>query len=222
MLKETGYQEKFELLRPWLAEIVETVKKELKNEHLKIDKEFCRRYFLGKNFTNVPLHELADAYYKDITGGNVGLGEFVATRWLLKHTDIYDFFEMALKNISEDFDELEELPQEISQPLLKGSLEAFGAPKTYLFSVFNSVVFPKEIYENLRTQAIEESKKARKEAEAKQISESLEAMQKRHTREMSAMSERYEKKLSGMQRKYVNDMEILKKQVGQLQKKLSS
>ena len=48
MLKETGYQEKIEIVAPWLDEIVETVKKDLKNEHLKVDKAFCKKYFLGK------------------------------------------------------------------------------------------------------------------------------------------------------------------------------
>lgn len=222
MLKETGYQEKFELLRPWLVEIIEAVKKDLKNEHLKIDKEFCRRYFLGKNFVHVPLHEMADAYYRDILDGNVGLGEFIATRWLLKHTDIYGFFEQTLKTISDDFDELEELSDEQARPLLEGSIKEFGVVQTYLFSVLNSVVFPGKYYEDLRTRAIEETEKAKEEAEAEQVAESLEAMQKRHHRELSAMSDRYEKKLSGLQRKYLRDMEILKKQVSRLQKKLSS
>ncbi|MCC5832870.1 MAG: hypothetical protein JJU12_07505 [Chlamydiales bacterium] len=222
MLKETGYQEKFEILRPWFADIVETVKKDLKNEHLKIDKEFCRRYFLGKSFMHVPLHEMADAYYRDIHDGNVGLGEFIATRWLLKNTDIYGYFEKILKTLSDDFDELEELPEEIALPLLKGAVDEFGATTTYLFSVLNSVVFPKALYEKLRREAADETEKAREEAEAQQVVESIEAMQKRHSREITAMSDRYEKKLSGLQRKYLRDMEILKKQVSRLQKKLSS
>lgn len=222
MLKETGYQEKFELLKPWLVDIIEVVKKDLKNEHLKIDKEFCRRYFLGKNFIHVPLNEMAEAYYRDIQEGNVGLGEFIATRWLLKNTDIYDYFEKTLKKISDDFEELDQLPEETAHPLLEGAVDEFGATRTYLFSVLNSVVFPEELYEELRASAVKETEKVRQEAEAEQVAESLEAMQKRHSRELSAMSDRYEKKLSGMQRKYLRDMEILKKQVGRLQKKLSS
>lgn len=222
MLKETGYQEKFELLRPWLADIIDVVKKDLRNEHLKIDKEFCRRYFLGKNFIHVPLQEMADAYYRDIHDGNVGLGEFIASRWLLKNTDVYGFFEKVLKTVSDDFDELEELPEEIAAPLLKGAVSEFGATRTYLFSVLNSVVFPEAVYDGLRKLALEETEKMRQEAETVQVAESLEAMQKRHSREMSAMSDRYEKKLNGLQRKYLRDMEIMKKQVSRLQKKLSS
>lgn len=222
MLKETGYQEKFELLRPWLSSILEVVKKDLRNEHLKIDKEFCRKYFLGKNFTHVSNPELTEAYSKEIQVGNVGLGEFIATRWLLKNTDIYGFFEKRLRAISDDFDELEMLSSEHSLPLIEGGIEEFGATKTYLFSILNSVVFPEELYRDLREKAIDETQKAQAAWEAEQIVSSLEAMQKRHERELSALTDRYEKKLSGLQRKYLHDTDILKKQVKDLQKKLAN
>ncbi|MCH9627024.1 MAG: hypothetical protein S4CHLAM2_06580 [Chlamydiales bacterium] len=218
MLKETGYQEKFELLRPWLGRVIETVKKDLRNEHLKVDREFCKRYFLGKNFHRISLEEMAEAYYKDIQGGNTGLGEFITSRWLLKNTDVYGFFEKQLLAISEDFDALDALPEEVATSLLEGSVQTFGPIKTYLFAVLNSVVFPEKLYEDLRNQAENESKKE----EEKVVAESLAVMQKRHRRELSALTDRYEKKLSGLQRKYLKDTEGLKEQVSQLQKKLSS
>lgn len=221
MLKEMGYQEKFELLKPWLVDIIEVVKKDLKNEHLKIDKEFCRRYFLGKNFMQVQVKEMADAYAQDITTGNLGLGEFIASRWLLKNSDVYEYFEKWLTNISQDFDKLEELAETEALPILEGAIQEFGPTKTYLFSILNSVVFSERLYEGLRQKALEEREVIEQEAEAKQMIESLEAMQKRHQREMSALTDRYEKKLGGLQRKYHRDMEILKKQISQLQKKLS-
>lgn len=216
-----GYQEKFKLLKPWLSGIIETVKKDLKSEHLKVDKEFCRRYFLGKHFNYVQPEEMAEAYYQDILNGNIGLGEFIASRWLLKNTDIYALFEKSLTSISDHFDQLEVLSEEESRPLIKVSTEQFGATKTYLFAILNSVVFPQELYDTLRKQATEETIQREEEIESKQIEESLETMQKRHNREISAMQDRYEKKLNGMQRKYVRDMEMLKRQVSQLQKKLT-
>ncbi len=217
MLKEMGYQEKFEWLRPWLGRVIESVKKDLRNEHLKIDREFCKRYFLGKNFHNISVEEMAEAYYKDIKGGNTGLGEFITSRWLLKNTDIYGFFEKKLLSVSEDFDTLDTLPEEQAISLLEGSVREFGPIKTYLFAVLNSVVFPEKMYVDLRHQAENESKKE----EERVVAESLTAMQKRHQREISALTDRYEKKLSGLQRKYLKDTEGLKKQVSQLQKKLS-
>src|SRR4051794_29125719 len=109
MLKDTGYQEKFVMLKTWIPEIVEGVKKDLKNEHLKIDKAFCKRYFLGKSLMQIQTPEMAVAYEKDIADGNAGLGEFIATRWLLKNTDVYGYFEMKLKSLTSDFEALEEL-----------------------------------------------------------------------------------------------------------------
>ncbi|HEY4831138.1 MAG TPA: hypothetical protein VIH61_01055, partial [Waddliaceae bacterium] len=136
MLKETGYQEKIEMLFPWLEEIIEVLKKDLKSEHLKIDKPFCKKYFLGKNPAQVQVKEMAEAYRTDIACGNVGLGEFIATRWLLKNSDVYGYFEEKLRAITSDFEQLEELPQDLSLSIVKAATLQFGAKKTYLFSVF--------------------------------------------------------------------------------------
>jgi hypothetical protein len=221
MLKDTGYQEKFTMLSPWLVEIIEVVKKDLKNEHLKIDKNFCKRYFLGKNLNQIEVPEMVSAYEKDISEGNVGLGEFIATRWLLKNGDIYGFFESQLKNVTADFETLEVLPHDLSTQLLERSLKDFGAVRTYLFSVLNSVVFSKELYDGLREKALKE-KTIRREAESKeQEAVNLENVQKRHAREMAMATDKFEKKLNGMQKKYHHDVESLKKQIRNLTEKLS-
>lgn len=221
MLKDAGYQEKIELLSCWLEEIINTVKKDLKNEHLKIDRQFSKKYFLGRNPNTVSIKEMAEAYRRDILDGNVGLGEFIATRWLLKNTDIYGYFETHLKQISEDFENLDELPEELSAKLLKESIERFGAKKTYIFSVFNSVVFPNSAYSGLKELANKESDHKQQEIQEMQIIETIESLQKRHGREFSALQDRYEKKLSGLQKKYLKDIEALKKQISSLQKKLN-
>ena len=221
MLKEMGYQEKIEMITPWLEEVVDVVKKDLKNEHLKIDRNFCKKYFLGKNASNVSLKEMAEAYKSDISAGNGGLGEFIATRWLLKNTDIYGYFEERLKTVTINFEELSELPQEVSLNLMHSSVKLFGAKKTYLFSVFNSVVFPAALYAELKESALSETKETQAEQAAHEKAESLENLQLRHNREMAAIADRYEKKFSGLQKKYLNDVDALKKQIRNLQKKLN-
>lgn len=220
MLKETGYQEKIEMLAPWLEEIVDAVKKDLKNEHLKVDRSFCKKYFLGKNPVQVPINEMAEAYRIDIASGNAGLGEFIATRWLLKNTDIYCYFEERIRAISSDFEALEELSEEVSLSLMQTSVKQFGAKKTYLFSVFNSVVFPPKIYAQLKEMAEVETAHTRAEEEVKKTAETCEMQEIRHKRETAALIDRYEKKLSGMQAKYLKDTASLKKQISTLQKKL--
>jgi hypothetical protein len=220
MLKETGYQEKIELLAFWLEEIVDIIKKDLKAEHLRVDKTFCKKYFFGKNPSHISAKEMAVAYQSDIAAGNVGLAEFIATRWLLRNTDIYGYFETKIKAITPDFEALEELPQELSISLVNESIAQFGAKKTYLFSVFNSVVFSPSLYAQLKAWAEKETEERRCAHAAEEKAESLEAMQQKHSREMAALSDRYEKKLSGMQKKYLQDTEALKKQIRALQKKL--
>lgn len=220
MLKDAGYQEKFEMLHPWHSEILETVKKDLKNEHLKIDREFCKRYFLGKNPNHVTLEEMVKAYRTDVAEGNVSLGEFIASRWLLKNTDIYGYFEEKLRKINPDFENIETLPEEAAQHLVQESVRQYGSSKTYLFCVFNSVVLPASIYSKLKEKAEKESQEQRQKNEEIQTAESLDALQKRYAREIAALTDKYEKKLSGLQKKYLNDTEMLKKQVSTLQKKL--
>jgi hypothetical protein len=221
MLKDSGYQEKFVMLKAWVPEIIEGVKKDLKNEHLKVDRVFCKRYFLGKNVAQIQSHEMAAAYETDIAEGNSGLGEFIATRWLLKNTDVYGFFEMHLKNLTSDFENLAELPEDLSRSLMEESSKQFGAKRTYLFAVLNSVVFPKHIYDVLHKAAVSETEKERQE-EAKHEQVDVETLKKRHLRDMTALKERFEKKLSGLERKYLNDVEALKKQIGTLHRKLES
>lgn len=220
MMKESGYQEKIALLKPWLVEIIDVVKRDLKNEHLKIDREFCRRYFLGKNSNQLQAEEMAAAYEKDIAAGNVGLGEFIATRWLLKHTDIYYFFEGRLKTAHPDFEKLEMLSMEESESIVAESLRKFGPIYTYIFAVFNSVVFPDAIYERLRVSALKRTDEVQSAVQEQEEREKAEGMKERHAREMAASVDRFEKKLSGMQKKYLNDVEALKRQISALQKKL--
>lgn len=156
MLKETGYKEKFEILRPWLLDVFQQVKKDLRNEHLRIDKGFCRRYFKGKSRTLVQAEEMVDAYCKDIAEGNEGLAEFIATRYLTKNNDVYTFFESKLKSLTADFDTLDILPEPFAHTLKKEAVAQFGAVRTYLFSVFNSVVFPSTLYQTLREEALKD------------------------------------------------------------------
>ncbi len=213
MLKETGYQEKFGMLAPWLEEILDVVKKDLKNEHLKIDRSFCKRYFLGKNLNQIEVSEMAPAYARDIAEGNVGLGEFIATRWLLKNGDIYGYFEATLKALTSDFEALEVLPEAFSVQMCDRSVKDFGAVRTYLFSVFNSVVFPKAVYDKLKDLAIKENKVSRVAKEEAEESQTLEQLQRKHAREIARLQEGYEKKLNGLQKKYHHDTEALKKQL---------
>ncbi len=219
MLKEATYTEKFEILNDWMPYIVAAIKKDLKNEHLKSDRAFCKEHFGNKPLAQIGEEELLPVYRSAIKG-NEALGEFIANRWLLKHTDVYDFFEQALYTINPDFEAIDEIEAEAASEMIKSGSELFGSATIYLFTILNSVVFPKEQLTALGTQAALERDSAVEQAAKREEAATLEAMVKRHERELKRLEDRYEKKLSGMQKKYVKDTEMLKKQVANLQRKL--
>ena len=222
MLKDTSYKEKFILLKPWMPSIVETVKKDLKNDHLKNDWQFCKKYIGNKNIHKISIEELADAYSKAMeTEDDVEeLGEFISNRWLMRNTEIYGYFEEELKKIADDFTTLEVIDASTSHKIVDGSVEQFGAPRTYLFSVINAVVFPKEVYEKLEKTAGNEVKAKAKQEEEKLEQLSIEARERTYQQQIKRLTDNFEKKLIGLEKKYHTDVTALKKQIACLQKKV--
>lgn len=222
MIKNATYKDKFHLLNPWFVTIVETVKKDLRKEHLRSDPRFCKQYFSGKNTQKATSQELADAYANALKTEENGeaLGEFISNRWLLKNTELYDFFERELTKISPNFTELEEIPLPQSEALAQAAVEQFGATSTYLFSILNSVVFPQEVFTRLEQQSRDEEASA-KRIEKQEAEEKKERDLKTHyEQQIARLTDKYEKKLQGLQKKYTIDTEQLKKQISQLHKKM--
>ncbi|MCE2983483.1 MAG: hypothetical protein LW832_07950 [Parachlamydia sp.] len=222
MYKDATYKEKFTLLNDWLGIIVDSIKKDLKNEHLKKDFNFAKRFLNSKNINKITNEELTEAYQRAIAEEERGeeLAEFMTARWLLKNTEIYDFFETQLSLINPDFSDLEQLTIEQATPLMESSVQHFGAPQTYIFSVLNSVVFPKEVYQRLAGQAKDQNLQHQEEAQRKEEKQTFESLKQSHERDVARLTDKYEKKLSGLQKKYQTDTDTLKKQVSQLQRKL--
>jgi hypothetical protein len=222
MYKNATYKEKFADLQEWIPYLVDAVKKDLRNEHLKKDVYFVKKFLSSKNIHKVTTEELAQAYQKAIQEEEQGedLAEFITSRWLLKNSELYEFFERQLSAINPDFSNLEELQSGQAQTLIDASVQQFGAPHTYLFSVLNSVVFPKESFQKLKARAQQDQRK--QEEETHSVNEQLtqEQLRKNYERELARLEDKYEKKLIGLQKKYVTDVDNLKKQVAQLQRKL--
>lgn len=223
MYKNASYQEKYADLNEWLTSIIETVKKDLKNEHLKKDFLFIKKYLASKNPQKVTTEELTEAYRKAIAEESNGneLAEFITARWLLKHSDLYEYFERELSQIAPDFTALEEIDAPAAQKLIAGSVKHFGALPTYIFSVLNSVVFPKETFQHLKKQAKEEHTHRHKAEAVAQEQMSIEKQRAAFETEMARLTDRYEKKISGLEKKYITDTENLKKQIASLQRKMN-
>src|ERR1700753_103218 len=135
MYKNATYKEKFADLQEWIPLLIESVKKDLRNEHLKKDFYFVKKFLSSKNIHKVSTDELAQAYQKAIQEEEQGeeLAEFITSRWLLKNSELYNFFEQQLSQINPDFTNLEEIELGQAQALIDASIHEFGAPHTYLF-----------------------------------------------------------------------------------------
>lgn len=223
MLKESTYKEKFAMLKAWMPLIVEEIKKDLKNEHLRKDPGFLKTYFPGKNLSKVTSEELTEGYLKAIESGDNTdeLAEFIANRWLLKHSDLYYYFEQELTKINPNFNELKDIEKSAATKIMEGSIQQFGVIQTYIFCIFNSVVFPEEIYKKMNQEAIKSAAEAKEEAKINEEEASVEAMKKNHEQMVARLTDKYEKKILGLQKKYHLDVETLKKQIAVLQRKLT-
>lgn len=223
MLKDATFKEKFTLLKSWIPSIVESIKKDLKNDHLKNDWQFTKKYFGSKNPSKLTSEELAEGYLLALEGeAGEQVGEFITNRWLLKHPELYGFFEEELSKINPNFNELTEIDRDRSFAIIEKAIDKHGAPHTYFFAVLNSVVFPKEAFDRLNKSAKETLDRETSIAKKKEEIASIENLQQSHDEQISRLTDKYEKKLQGLQKKYLVDVETLKKQIANLQKKLDN
>lgn len=222
MYKDTTYTEKCAILKKWLPQILYEIRKDLRNDHWKQDPYFVKGYLGNKAANKITNEEMAEGYTRALENeeGAESIAEFIATRWLLKHSDIYYFFEKELEKLTPEFTELTEIDAAVAESLVTRSVELFGAIETYLFSVFNSVVFSESTYTSLAKQAItQQGQQKEKEEEEKKL-RNLEEVTRHYEQQISRLTDRFEKKLAGVERKYIQDTNTLKNQVRALQKKL--
>jgi len=223
MLKESTYKEKFSLLKNWIPTLIESVKKDLKNEHLKKDPVFLKKYFSNKNLGKLTTEELVEGYQRALVEDEIAehIAEFISNRWLMNHGDVYHYFEEQLRQINPEFQEIESIEQQKAQHIMEGAMRQFGAPETYLFAVINSVAFPEVIYTQLSKHADEEAKSNTIKAEEALNHQKSELTQRAFEEQIARLTDKFEKKLLGLQKKYQLDMEGMKKQVAILQRKLN-
>ncbi len=218
MIKEDPYQVKFSKLQPWISDIFQAIRKDLRNEHLLKNPAFVNKHFPKRPLDKLTIHELSSAYLKDIADGDQELGEKITARWVLKNGELYQFFVAELTKINPKYDEIEALPEDVSSFLLNTAISQFGAGKVYIFAIMNAVVFTEEQLSKLREIALAE-KAAEKPQEETLKFASVESVKEHYEKEIRKLTEKYEKRMQGAERKYFQDVEGLKKQIAQLHKK---
>lgn len=219
MTVEDPYKIKLDKLQPWISDIFQAIRKDLKNEHLLKTPSFIQKHFPKRAVDKLTLDEFTGAYLKDIAEGDEELGEKVVARWILKNAEIYQFFVEELSKINPKYDEIENLSSDVSSFLLNTSVGRFGASVTYIFCVFNAVVISEEQLLKLKDMALAEKAQV-KPVEEKEAFESVDALKSHYEKEMRKLTEKCEKRVQGIERKYVQDVEGLRKQIAQLHKKL--
>ena len=127
----------------------------MRDEHLRTDRGFFKRNFPSKDLSKITVEDLLRVYPKMIAAGYEPLSEFISNRWLLRHLDIYNYFEDSLKQHTEDFDKIEELEASFARTLLDDAVAKFGSVDSYIFSILNSVAFSQVLMNELRSKAIE-------------------------------------------------------------------
>ena len=223
MYKHATYKEKYVVLDDWMSSIIEDVKKDIKNDHLKKDIFFIKKYLASKNISKLTTEDLVQAYKTALSQDENAeeLAEFITSRWLLKNSELYDYFDKTLSCINPDFASIEELDLSRSNAIITEAGNQFGIIPTYLFSVLNSVVFSPEAYKQLAEKARIEKNTKKDEEELFKEKATIESLQKNFESERNRLVDKYEKKLAGLQKKYHTDIDHLKKQVAHLQRKLN-
>lgn len=222
MLKEATYKQKFSLIQNWIPQLIEMASKDLRNEHLKKDGNFLKKYFSNKPIPKITKEELVAGYTKALENeeNSEDIAEFISHCWILRNSEIYNHFETELTKRYEDFGKIEEIDAKNSKEIIDTAVKNFGADKTYLFTVLNSVVFAKPALDALHADA--KATKQQNDTEEQQNLEKM-AIDKVHThyqQQIARLTDKYEKKLLGHQKKYFQDTENLKKQIANLQRKI--
>lgn len=216
-------KDKFQTLQPWLPQILQSIKKEIKTEHLSKSPSFYKAYFGNRPLNRITGEEICGIYQKVLLEEeNDDLREWIINRWVFRNGDIYQHFAERLSRIHPDFDSIVSLDEAQSEAVLAGSIETFGALPVYLFCVLNGVVFPETVFSKLRKIA-ENYESAEKDREIQaEVEKNLLLIEERYKADVSRLERKYEDKLAGVIKKHAMDVQALKKQIRALQQQLKS
>ncbi|MDP1881080.1 MAG: hypothetical protein Q8K60_09105 [Parachlamydiaceae bacterium] len=222
MYKNATFKEKFQDLRDWLPLLINAIKKDLKSDHLSKDPGFVKKYFGARHPNKLTTDEIVEAYHRAIQEEAEGesIAEFIASRWIIKNSELLEFFEQELTKINPDYSAIEEITDEQANAIIESSIQEHGAPHTYLFSVLNSVFFTDNHFKALREKAHHQQKEQNEQGEQETKRLQAEKIERNFADEMARLSDKFEKKIAGLQKKYTTDTDALKKQIASLQRKL--
>ena len=208
-MNKNDWSDRFSLIAPWFADIIQVIKRDCKSEHLRLDPYFVRKHFGGKPVQYINLEDMRDVYLQQILAGNDTLAEFVSNRWVFRHMDVYRFFEKELTKICPKFEQLHNMSEEQAATLINEASQEFGVEKVFCFVVLNEVTLPDQIFERLQQEALDKLAVRQKDEETKAEMGALQKLQQ----ELDRTKERYEKKIQEMTKRHQKEIELLRKQL---------
>ena len=206
---------RFSLLTPWFFDIMNTVRRDCKNEHLRLNPGFVREHFAGMPLHRITVDEMRVVYLRLILAGNAHLAEFISNRWLFRNMELYTLFEKALSEVSPDFEKISELTAEQAERLIQEASDKFGAESVFCFVAMNDVVIPQDVFERLQRQAVESLAKRQKEADAQEVSS-----EEKLRLEVERLKERQEKKIQEMTKRQQQEVQRLNVEIAKLKSEL--
>jgi hypothetical protein len=154
MIKDLPLKSKFEYLSPVFSNILQDIRRDIRNEHMKQDREFVQKYF-SRSYIESSSSEIEKAYYHEIVAqGNEVLADWIVSKWILRHAEVYEFFVSELSKINENFEEIEMIDGNVAKSIVARSVELHGLEDTFIFSLLNSVALADEMMEFLKNEVI--------------------------------------------------------------------
>jgi hypothetical protein len=191
-------------------DIMSSVKKDCKNEHLRLDQQFVCQHFGGMPVHRIGLDEMRAVYMQQILSGRNELAEFVANRWLFRNMEIYKLFAEALEKIAPEFDKVNELPQQQADEIVKHAVEKFGSERVFVFVILNDVAVPESTLVHLQRKALESLAQRPQEGDDESSIRG----------EMERLKERHEKKLQEISKKHAQEIQRFQKEIADLKKEI--
>ena len=207
---------RFSLVSPWFADIVSSIKQQLKSEHLSLDPVFVRTHFSGLPLHRISQEELRAVYLREILSGQNQLAEFVANRWLFKNLPLYTFFEGQLEKIGGNIETIEAIADEQAILMIQSALEkSFSIDDVFCFVTLNDVRFSDEVFVDLHKKALELLSERNKPALKKEN-----CREEKLEDELKKTKEKCEKRVAELTRKHELELTKLHKEIRELKLKL--
>ena len=191
-------------------DIISVVRRDCKDEHLKLDPQFVRHHFSGMPVQKISLEQMRAVYLKQVLSGQDKLAEFIANRWLFRNMPVYKFFETSLEKIAPEFETIKELSVEQAQELISGAVEQFGPELSFCFVVLNEVALPKKAFNGLQQSALEalavrqeRGEKSEEQSDVVRLKDEVDRLKAKHERKVLSMVKKHQQEIARLKNEII-------------------